>query len=161
MRMQDIMSTPVETITAQAAAGEAQALMKQRGIHHLVVMDGRKAIGVISARDLTARRSGSVGDMMSAPVATARPRATVREAANLLRGRTVGCLPIVDGGKVVGIVTISDLLELIGRGVERPIERSTSWTLRGRGPRKRRPPATVKVWPTAANNSRRRNGDRP
>jgi len=139
MRLQDIMSTPVDTVASHAAAGEARALMKQQGIHHLVVMDGRKAVGVVSARDLTANRSGAVGDIMSAPVATARPRATVREAANLLRGRTVGCLPIVDAGKVVGIVTISDLLDLIGRGVERPIERSTRWTLRARGPRKRRP----------------------
>jgi acetoin utilization protein AcuB len=139
MRLQDIMSTPVETITTRTPAAEARALMKRQAIHHLVVMDGRKPIGVVSARDLAADRLGSVRDIMSAPVATARPRATVREAANLLRGRTVGCLPIVDGGKVVGIVTISDLLELIGRGVERPIERSTSWTLRARGPRKRRP----------------------
>jgi CBS-domain-containing membrane protein len=139
MRLQDIMSTPVETVTPHTPVAEAHGLMKRQGIHHLVVMDGRKAVGVVSARDLTANRAGSVGDIMSAPVATARPRATVREAANLLRGRTVGCLPIVDGGKVVGIVTTSDLLELLGRGVERPIERSTSWTLRGRGPRKRRP----------------------
>jgi acetoin utilization protein AcuB len=139
MRLQDIMSTPVETVAAHAPASEAHALMKRRGIHHLVVMEGARVVGVVSARDLWTGRSSSVGEAMSAPVATARPRATVREAANLLRGRTIGCLPIVEAGRVLGIVTISDLLGLIGRGVERPIERSTRWTLRARGPRKRQP----------------------
>lgn len=139
MRLQDIMSTPVETVAAHAPASEAHALMKRRGIHHLVVMEGPRVVGVVSTRDLSTGRSGSVGEAMSAPVATARPRATVREAANLLRGRTIGCLPVVEAGRVVGIVTISDLLGLIGRGVERPIERSTRWTLRARGPRKRQP----------------------
>jgi CBS domain-containing protein len=139
MRLQDIMSTPVETIAAHVPASEAHALMKRRGIHHLVVIEGARVVGVVSTRDLWTGRSGSVGEAMSAPVATARPRATVREAANLLRGRTIGCLPIVEAGRVLGIVTISDLLGLIGRGVERPIERSTRWTLRARGPRKRQP----------------------
>jgi hypothetical protein len=43
---------------------------------------------------------------------------------------------VVDRGKLVGIVTISDLLELIGRGAEKPVTRNTRWTLRDRGPRK-------------------------
>ena len=59
--------------------------------------------------------------------------ATVREAANLLRGRSIGCLPVFDGDQLAGIVTTSDLLELIGRGVERPVAESTRWTL-GRRP---------------------------
>ena len=59
-----------------------------------------------------------------------------RQAANLLRGRTIGCLPIVEDGKAVGIVTTTDLLELIGRGSERPVQRVDRWILRGRGPRR-------------------------
>jgi CBS domain-containing protein len=80
-----------------------------------------------------------VTEVMARDLATAGTRDSVRVAANRMRGRTVGCLPVVDGGRVVGIVTTADLLELIGRGVERPIARSTRWTLAGRGPRKRRP----------------------
>jgi acetoin utilization protein AcuB len=74
---------------------------------------------------------------MSAPVISAAARMTVRKAANLLRGRTIGCLPVVEEGKLVGIVTISDLLERIGRGSERPIERGRRWILKGRGPRRK------------------------
>jgi CBS domain-containing protein len=78
---------------------------------------------------------------MSHRVVTAAPTTTIREAANLLRGHTVGCLPVLDRGRPVGIVTITDLLELIGRGVEKPVATSVRWTLRGRGPRKARPNA--------------------
>ena len=66
---------------------------------------------------------------MSEQVVTAPADATIRQAANLMRGRGIGCLAVVADEKPVGIVTITDLLELIGRGVERPIERSTRWTL--------------------------------
>jgi acetoin utilization protein AcuB len=52
---------------------------------------------------------------MTAPVATAAPDTTVREAANLLRGRHIGCLPIVEDGRLVGIVTVADLLDLLAR----------------------------------------------
>jgi CBS domain-containing protein len=47
------------------------------------------------------------------------PRTPVRRAANLLRGRSIGCLPVVDSGQLIGIVTISDVLELVGRGARR------------------------------------------
>ena len=72
---------------------------------------------------------------MSAQVVSVTADATIRQAANLMRGRGIGCLAVVADEKPVGIVTITDLLELIGRGVERPIERSTRWTLRARGAR--------------------------
>jgi acetoin utilization protein AcuB len=57
---------------------------------------------------------------MTAPVVTAKPDSTLREAAKLLRGRSIGCLPVIDGRKLVGIITLSDVLETIVRGVERP-----------------------------------------
>ena len=52
-----------------------------------------------------------------------------------MRGNGIGCLAVVAEDKPVGIVTITDLLELVGRGAERPIERSTRPTLSKRGPR--------------------------
>ena len=78
---------------------------------------------------------------MTDNLATAAPDTTIRHAANLLRGRSIGCLPVLDEGEAVGIVTITDLLDLIGRGAERPVERSTRWTLRARGRRNADPTA--------------------
>jgi acetoin utilization protein AcuB len=144
MRLDDIMSTEVKTIGPGATLGEARTLMETSGIHHLVVVEGGLVVGVLSARDVGGRSSngrdaGLVESAMSPHVVSMAPDATIRQAANRLRGRGIGCLAVMDGSKLRGIVTTSDLLELIGRGVERPIERSTRWNLRGRGPRGGRP----------------------
>jgi acetoin utilization protein AcuB len=108
--------------------------MQERGIHHLVVTREGKTVGILSARDLSGPRgvalrwAGTAGELMATRIVTADPTMTVREAANLLRGRAIGCLPVVSGKRIVGIVTITDLLELIGRGLEKsvtPKERRT------------------------------------
>jgi acetoin utilization protein AcuB len=136
------MTSPVETITPGTSATLARTAMKRRGTHHLVVVSGSKVVGIVSSRDLRGAGGNTpVQDVMSTDVVTAPGRATVRDAANLLRGRQVGCLPVMEGGRAVGMVTISDLLELLGRGVERPVAKSTRWTLKARGPRKIRPSA--------------------
>jgi acetoin utilization protein AcuB len=137
MRLQEIMTREVSTVGVNAPAEDARELMRRDAVRHLVVLDGRRPIGVISDRDLGSTKGKLIADLMSAPVVTATPRTTVREAANLLRGRTIGSLPIVEGGKVVGIITVTDLLELIGKGAERPVARTAERrTMRDRGPRK-------------------------
>jgi acetoin utilization protein AcuB len=61
---------------------------------------------------------------MTEQVVSAAPQTTLRQAANLMRGRTVGCLPVMDDGRVVGIVTVTDILEQLGRGATRPAVRA-------------------------------------
>jgi hypothetical protein len=51
------------------------------------------------------------------------------------RGRSICCLPVVEKDRLVGIVTTTDLLDLIGRGAERPIPKTRRWVLKDRGPR--------------------------
>lgn len=53
-----------------------------------------------------------VAEVMTEGVQTVPP--------TLVRGRTIGCIPVTDGKRLVGIVTVSDLLELLGRGIDRP-----------------------------------------
>jgi acetoin utilization protein AcuB len=131
------MTKQVEMIPSVVTAGEALARMRQQRIRHLVVTEGGKLVGVLSDRDLENLASmaeiETAGERMSRPVVTAGPDTTVRKAANLLRGRSIGCLPVVQRGKLLGIVTTTDLLELIGRGVERPATKSRRWTLKDRG----------------------------
>ena len=143
MRLQDIMSTDIKTVTPSVTVATARNLMRVDGIHHLLVVDDRRVVGIVSDRDLGGRVGAlraeggatSIADVMSTHVVSVTADATIRQAANLMRGHGIGCLAIVADQKPIGIVTITDLLELIGRGVERPIERSTRWTLRGRGAR--------------------------
>ena len=152
MRLEEIMTGGVLTVAADEAADSAWNLMKSRRVRHLVCRGREKEIvGVLSERDLGGPRGASlrkgrrVADLMTPSVVSAEPGTTVRKAANLLRGRSIGCLPIMESGKLVGIVTLSDLLEAVGRGLERPAVNAKRWTLRHRG---RRPKTGGSVGPT-------------
>ena len=126
MRVGELMTTKVRTVPAAMAARDAWELMRRERIHHLLVGSLREVVGVLSDRDAGGphgdeiRDRATVAELMTPDPVTIDAHATVRQAANLIRGRTIGCLPITEGDRVVGIVTVSDLLEVLGRGVDRP-----------------------------------------
>src|SRR5690348_4032919 len=132
MRLRDIMQNTIGTLPADAPEDEALERMRRAGIHHLVIVRGGEVAGVVSERDLATTESRfrirrTVGDIMTPAVVTATERTTVHEAANLMRGRTIGCLPVLRDGKLAGIVTVSDLLTLLGKGKERPVNPTKRW----------------------------------
>jgi CBS domain-containing protein len=126
MRVADVMTEGVHTVPPTMPAVDAWELMRQKRIRHLVVVASSGVIGILSDRDAGGRGGGSiralstVADLMTAPVVTIEPTATVRKVANLMRGRTIGCIPVMAGKRLVGIVTTSDLVGLLGQGVDRP-----------------------------------------
>jgi CBS domain-containing protein len=144
MRISQIMKHPVETARLDEPAESAWDRMRQKKIHHMVVKDEEKIVGVLSARDVEGddrvaiRKQLTVRDLMTPFAVKVKETASVRRAANLMRGWTVGCLPVVDGReRLVGIVTVSDLLTLIGRGGEKSpaAGKPERWTLARRAPR--------------------------
>jgi acetoin utilization protein AcuB len=147
MRVQDVMTTGVKTIAPTAPAEDAWNVMRLQRIHHLVVTKGNRVVGLLSERDAGGRRGAAirtnrtVADLMTAPVATVEPTTTVRRAANLMRGHSIGCVVVVDAGRVAGIVTVSDLLELVGRGLDRGAASAKRWTLNHRTPHRKSRPA--------------------
>jgi CBS domain-containing protein len=151
MRVQDVMTEGVKTISPTTAAEDAWNVMRLSRIHHLVVTRGQRVVGVLSDRDAGGRRGASVrannavADLMTAPAVTVEPTVTVRQAANLMRGRSIGCLVVVKSARVVGIVTVSDLLELVGRGLDRGIVTTKRWTLKHRAPHRKSHRSTA-VW---------------
>lgn len=140
MRVQDVMTREVKTIVPTATAEEAWNVMRLHRIRHLVVMTAGRVVGVLSERDTggragaALRKDATVADLMTERTVTIAPTATVRQAANVMRGRSIGCLVVVTSGRVVGIVTTSDLLELVGRGLEHGAVAVKRWTLRRRAP---------------------------
>ena len=122
MLVRDIMKGLVETTSPDEPAERAHEEMHLRGVHHLVVTRGDELLGVISDRDLGGPhgdefRSGrQVQDLMVAnPICGTLEMSVQQVAAQMLR-HSISCLPIVADGKLVGIVTASDLLEIIVRG---------------------------------------------
>jgi len=140
MRVGEVMTRGIKAIALTASIEDARSLMRLHGIHHLVVTKASRVVGVLSERDiggrrgLAARAQGVVSDVMTEPVVTVEPTATVRQAANLMRGRSIGCLVVTKSNRTVGIVTVSDLLELVGRGVEHGSVAPKRWALRHRTP---------------------------
>lgn len=127
MRLQDIMTAEVETIAADKSVVFANELMWRKQIHHLVVLRDEEIVGILSDRDLGGPEAETLPDdlqvhkVMSAAVVTARPDTTVKDAANLMQGRSINCLPVItDTGKLVGIVTSSDLDRLVKQGTTLP-----------------------------------------
>jgi acetoin utilization protein AcuB len=138
MRIRELMTEDVAEVAPGTAAADARALMRARGVRHLVVREGARTVGVVSDRDLGGPRGRSpettVARVMASRVVTIAPDATLRDAANLLRGHVIGCLPVIEGERLVGIVTISDVLDTLGRGGAPQRGRARPYVARRQGP---------------------------
>jgi CBS domain-containing protein len=136
MRVWEIMTKAVREVAPDLDAEEAFERMAAERIHHLVVIDRREIVGVVSQRDLggprgeAVRAGRTVGELMSDHVVTIEADESVRRAANLMRGHEIGSLPVLADGRIVGIVTVSDILDMIGRGMESPPRESDRQPLR-------------------------------
>lgn len=127
-RVSEVMESEIVTLAASDRLDLADDVMRLGRVRHIPVLDDGRVVGVVTHRDLLAaslskalsfdpgqRRtfmhSIDVGEVMSRDVVTVAPDATLSEAASLLIGRRIGCLPVVKGdGALVGLVTETDLL---------------------------------------------------
>src|SRR5262249_25241264 len=109
MQVSAWMSSPVHTVRPQTTAAEAVSLLRRHVIRHLPVMEGARVVGVATARDLRGAEPGKrVDTIMSRPVVVVSPRTAIDKAARLLFDRRIGCLPVIEEGKLVGILTQTD-----------------------------------------------------
>jgi acetoin utilization protein AcuB len=121
MRIAEVMTRDVISVTPEMPAFEAWDLMKRKGIRHLVVREADEIVGVLSQRDAggrfgsNLRASATVGDLMTTQLVVVEPETTVRRVASLMRGRTVGSVLVMTGRRLRGIVTVSDLLKVVDR----------------------------------------------
>lgn len=115
IRARDLMSAPVRTVPPDATVHDAGGVLLRYGHNGLPVVDDGRVVGVLSRRDLERALQHGLGrshvrGFMGAPPVTAAPDATLEALEALVAEHGVGRLPIVDGGRLVGIVTRSDLL---------------------------------------------------
>jgi CBS domain-containing protein len=109
-----VMSRPPVTIGERASIVEAITLMVSHRIHYLPVLreDGA-LVGIVNADDLRrtpTRATDDVAAVMSSPVVSIDGHASIAEAVRLMSAHGVGALPVVEGGRVVGILTQSDIV---------------------------------------------------
>ena len=123
----DIMSTRIVTIEMDDRLNVVKDIFEQANFHHLLVVDNSQLEGVLSERDLLRAISphiGSIGEtvkdletlqkrvhqVMARNPITVAPNVCLDTAAHLILDHHVGCLPVLDNGHLVGIVTWKDLL---------------------------------------------------
>jgi CBS domain-containing protein len=118
-----IMSKPVRTVKPDEKLSAAVAVMDKNHIGSVVVLDGETAIGIITEGDVVEQVSKGaqvllepVKQVMSKPLITGGPDMTVQDAVSLMLEKRIRQLPIVEGSKLVGIVTDRDLMRSVHRG---------------------------------------------
>lgn len=111
----------VATIGPTATVAAAVALLRDRNIGALVVTDGDELAGILSERDVVRALADTdtgagvldrpVADLMTSVVATCGLRSTVNELARTMTDRRIRHVPVVEGGALVGIVSIGDVVK--------------------------------------------------
>lgn len=106
MQLIDLMQTDPPSVTSSSNVGTARAAVETTDHGHLLVIDDGRLVGVLSDRDLAAVAEGIlVRDVMSKELVTATPDETLVAAMVEIVTRGIGCLPIVESGEVLGMVT--------------------------------------------------------
>ncbi len=124
--VEDSMTRDIVTLSPDETAATALALCRERRIRHLPVLAEGRLIGIVSDRDLrsstpalgdparaTALQEVLVRDVMAGDVVSVFPDDPIELAANTMRERKIGCLPVLDGEDLVGVVTASDVMDAL------------------------------------------------
>jgi len=118
-QLRDIMIKKVIMITPDKTAQDAAKLMTEYGAGSVIVVNGDNIAGIVTERDLArkvctkdvASSTIPLADVMSSPVITAEPDMPIETAVQRMFNNKIRRLPILENGKLVGIVTVSDLVK--------------------------------------------------
>ena len=136
MRVRELMTGALITARPDMPVLDARHLMVEKRIRHLVVTSARgELLGIVTDRDIRLNLPSqatslsvwemnylltrlTVGTVMTASVITVGPDREARDAAQLMLDHRIGALPVVDGGRPIGIVTETDLLRAFVRSAD-------------------------------------------
>ena len=127
MRVKDVMIKEVTTLKVDEELSLADDIMKLGRIRHLPVVEDEKVVGMITQRDLFRASLASalgygekakrdflktvfVNEIMIEDVVTVSPEADIREAGRVMLEKKIGCLPVEEDGKLIGLITETDIL---------------------------------------------------
>ena len=130
MQVQEMMSTAVEVVGRNDDLSMVEELMTAKKLRHVPVVEDGELVAIISQRDLfKAMMSSTMGygekaqkaylhnvrvkEVMTYPAITVAPDTSVGAAAELMLQKGIGCLPVVDGTRLAGMVTKTDLLRYL------------------------------------------------
>ena len=120
--VREVMSAPPETVATTAMVSEAARIMRDHDIGDVIVTEKDRPVGIVTDRDIAVRAFGTgtdpasarVRDVMDGDLVTIAPTETVEEAMRRMRRLNIRRLPVVEAGRVIGIVSLGDLSSLPG-----------------------------------------------
>jgi acetoin utilization protein AcuB len=121
------MTRALVTATPDTTVTDARALMARERIRHLLVTDGGRLVGIVTDRDIRLNLASpatslsvwelnfllarlTVGQVMTKSLLVVEPERDAREAARIMLDHRIGALPVLEGDRLVGILTESDLV---------------------------------------------------
>ncbi len=127
LKVRDLMTKKVTTLDRNDTLDMVDDVMELGRVRHMPVIEKGQIVGIVSQRDLfrsalafaigygdkgrrTLLKTLNVKDLMKAPVITTEPDTPLAEAAALMVKKKIGCLPVLEAGKMVGILTETDVL---------------------------------------------------
>ncbi|MBI4587239.1 MAG: CBS domain-containing protein [Candidatus Rokubacteria bacterium] len=128
--VREVMVSPVVTATPRDTLADLFTLSQRRQVRHFPVVENERLVGIVTDRNLREAAThpavynllldllasldrATVEQIMVREVITVTANTSLRDAAKLMRERRVGCLPVVEDGRLIGIVTASDLLGVL------------------------------------------------
>jgi CBS domain-containing protein len=116
----EVMSASPVTISIDATVAEAATAMRDKEIGSLVVIERGRPAGIITERDIVTKVAAemktanetSVRDVMSSPLVAVHPHQEVAEAAKVMAARKIRRLPVIQEGKLVGMITENDIIRV-------------------------------------------------
>ncbi|TDT60889.1 CBS domain-containing protein [Fonticella tunisiensis] len=117
MKVKDVMSSDVAYVSPDTPVTEIARIMKEKNIGSVPVCENKRAVGIVTDRDIVIRdvamgkglNNVKARDVMSTGLSVTTPETDIHEAAKMMADKQIRRLPVVDNGKLVGILAIGDL----------------------------------------------------
>jgi CBS domain-containing protein len=133
LKVEDVMVEEIVSVSEKATVMEAAELMSEHKIGCLIVVRKGKPVGIVTETDMVKRvilglvdpEDSEVGEIMSKPLVVGNPQMDIDEASRIMRRRKIKKLPVVEKGRLVGLVTTTDIvrspqvMRMVIRGVKR------------------------------------------
>jgi acetoin utilization protein AcuB len=129
-RVRDYMTADPQTLDVESTLLDAVLMMRRSELRHIPILEGGRVVGIITDRDV-ARFAPSilvtlspedynrvfedtpVAKVMTRKLVSTTPEAKLAEAVDLIYGQKLGCLPVLEGERLVGIITVVDMLRAL------------------------------------------------
>ena len=130
MLVRDIMTTDLTTLSEDEVLLDATLILARGGFRHIPILNDKKLVGIVTDKDVKhytpsilsgippeeynrLMATTPLSKIMTRNPITIEPGKTVYEAAQILYDHRIGCLPVVEGGELKGIITSTDMLNLL------------------------------------------------